>query len=239
MVKIIPYGDQALLVNFEEKIELNINRQVHQLHEFLKSEFVDGITFCIPAYCSLTVGFDKSVIQLKHLCDKILEFDSTGVTDFFKKEKRKFTIPVCYHLDFFLDQDEVEQQTNLSAKEIIQLHTDSTYQVFMMGFLPGFAYLGKISEQLFCSRKMNPRKKVAKGSVALAGFQTGIYPSNAPGGWQIIGKSPVPLFRPNNTNPFLFQTGDEVSFQAISKSDFFQLEKMIEKGELSNTDFYE
>ena len=238
-MNILPYGDQAVLVNFEEKIDIEINQKVHQLHQEILSENIDGITFCIPAYCSLTIGFDKQVVRFDALQKIITQLESKKDTNLLKKDKRKFNIPVCYHDDFFLDKKEVQNQTQLSTKEIIRFHTSPIYQVFMMGFLPGFAYLGKLPEELLCPRKSNPRKKVEKGTVAIAGLQTGVYPSDAPGGWQIIGKSPVLLFSPNNENPFLFQTGDQVSFQAVSKKEYLQLEKMIHRGELSNTDFFD
>ena len=224
-MEIIPYGDQAILINFEQKIDASINDEVIQLHEKLKSNLIKGITFCIPAYCSLTVGYDVNIYSFEKFRETISSLRAENESIIFQKEKRKIKIPVCYDLEFALDADEISSHTNLTWDEIVQLHSEETYRVFMMGFLPGFAYLGKLPKAIVCPRKSSPRKKVPSGSVAIAGLQTGIYPSEAPGGWQIIGQTPLPLFFEKNENPFLFQTGDLVGFQVVSKDDFFQIKK--------------
>ena len=134
------------------------------------------------------------------------------------------TIPVCYETPFDLDTKEVEEITGLTKKEIITTHTGHTYQVFMLGFLAGFAYMGENDQRLHCPRKMNPRKEVPQGAVGLAGVQTGIYPVQAPGGWQIIGRTPVPLFNPSSSQPAQLKPGLKVRFRAISLDEF----KLIE-----------
>ena len=239
MIEILPFGDEAILINFEQQIEIQINQQVHFLFEKINSHSIEGITFCIPAYCSLTIGYNPKMISFPYLKEKVLAIFSNSDFEFLQKEKRKITIPVCYDLDFALDAEEVCSQTSLSFQEVVEIHSRDWYQVFMMGFLPGFGYLGKLSEQLKCTRKSNPRKKVETGSVALAGLQTGIYPTDAPGGWQIIGKTPVPLFLPNEEQPFLFQTGDQVRFQSVSKEEFFQIKKEVESGNFNRDKWYE
>lgn len=223
MMEILPYGDQAILINFEQQIDSEINDKVIQLYEKLKSNAIEGVTFCIPAYCSLTVGYDIGVYSFEAFSEKIKTIAKETSLNFSQKEKRKISIPVCYASEYAIDAKEVSTHTNLSFTEIMSLHVKSTYRVFMMGFLPGFAYMGKLPEQLFCPRKTTPRKKVEAGSVAIAGFQTGIYPSDAPGGWQIIGRSPIPLFNPKSKNPFVFQTGDIVQFYAIPPKEFLEI----------------
>jgi KipI family sensor histidine kinase inhibitor len=170
----------------------------------------------------LTIGYNPSVIRFEALCNKIkaLKIQKTKTPD-----SRKLNIPVCYEEDFAIDLKEVKSQTGLSTSEIINIHTSTLFQVYMMGFLPGFPYLGKVPEALFCKRKDNPRLKVPARSVGLAGYQTGIYPSQAPGGWQIIGQTPLDIFDASKAHPFLFRAGDQVQFQEISGFDFENIEK--------------
>jgi len=239
MMEILPFGDQAILINFEQKIDAEINDRVIRLYEKLKSNTIQGITFCIPAYCSLTVGYDINIYSFEKFYEVIKTLHSEIGSHFSQKEKRKFKIPVCYDLEFALDAKEISSHTNYSWEKIIEFHTQTVYRVFMMGFLPGFAYLGKLPEKLNCPRKISPRKKVAKGSVAIAGLQTGIYPSDSPGGWQILGKTPIPLFNPKWETPFLFQTGDTVQFNSISQNEFLQIEKKLESNQFKSFDWFE
>ena len=116
--------------------------------------------------------------------------------------------------------DFVLEQTQLSKEALIQIHTKTIYQVYLLGFLPGFAYLGKVSEQLFCKRKQHPRLEIPAGALGLAGYQTGIYPAASPGGWQIIGQCPIPVFDLNLEQPFLFEVGNQVKFESIDTATF-------------------
>lgn len=223
MMHFQPYGDRALLINFEQKIDPEINAAVIDLERAVTAGHIPGITFCIPAYCSLTVGYDPGVLSFEELCQKIRDLNIEGQ----KKElkpPRSLHIPVCYEEPYALDFAEVCQQTGLSREEVIDLHTRTHFRVYMLGFLPGFAYMGRLPEALFCPRKTTPRLRVPAQSVGLAGFQTGIYPSEAPGGWQIIGRTPLKVFDGAQEDPFLFRPGDEVVFEAISAAEFERIE---------------
>ena len=184
----------------------------------------------IPAYSSLTVGYQPTVIDYKALVKKIKELEAEIFTRKRLSKDRRLKIPVCYEAPYALDFEELSEKTGLSKTEIIQLHTATTFKVYMLGFLPGFVFMGKLPEALQCARKTSPRLNVPAGSVGLAGFQTGIYPSETPGGWQIIGCTPLKLFDPAATHPFLFQAGDFVNFHAISKVDFLKIREEVMAG---------
>ena len=218
-MKIIPYGEQALLVNFDQRISPGIHSQVLHVHQSLQQAHIEAIQFMIPAYCSLTVGFDPDLISFKTLQARIeqLAYPSSSLPPSQAKVHR---IPVCYDPPYAWDMEAIEEFTQLPKEEIILQHYSPTYTVYMVGFLPGFPYLGTVSPLLECPRKQEPRLRVEAGAVGLAGAQTGIYPSAAPGGWQILGRTPVQLFSPNSEDPFLCRPGDHVKFYPISASEF-------------------
>ena len=217
--KVAPLGDQAMLVSYPSTINSNTHQQVLALQSAIERQQVTGITFLQPAYCSLTIGFDPNLVgyaQLKQivrkLCDKTV--DPKAV------KGRLISIPVCYEEPYALDLKEISNQTGLKKKEIIDLHTSNQYQVFMLGFLPGFPYLGVLPEILHLPRKKTPRLKIPEGSVGIAGLQTGIYPASSPGGWNILGNTPLPIFDASTEDPFLLRAGDLVRFKAIGIEEY-------------------
>lgn len=216
-MKIQPFGDRALLVSFEKKIDPEVNQRVINLYHTLKAS--ESFTFLTPAYCSLTVGIDRTKYTINEATELIRELASHPPTNQMAYT-RDFTIPVCYEGAFAPDMDEVSQITGLSSEEIIKLHTEAQYRVYMLGFVAGFAYLGTLIESLTCPRKKTPRKSVPKGAVGLAGHQTGIYPVSAPGGWQIIGQTPILMFDTTREEPNLLFPGDKVKFRAVSEDEF-------------------
>lgn len=232
---ILPFGKDALLINFEQRIAPDISEKVSQLKEYLQQQ--PSIRALIPAYCSLTVVFNPHQTSFDLLVAFIQEFSFEKSNQ--KDEKKIFHIPICYATEFALDLENLAQQLSLSTKEIIKLHTENSYHTYMIGFLPGFPYLGKTDDQLNCKRLAQPRKQVAAGSVGLAGNQTGIYPMDAPGGWQIIGKTPLPIFKPSQEKDFLFETGDKVRFAPISFSEFKDIENEIKSGTFKWEALYE
>jgi len=224
-MKCIPYGDRAMLVNFEQVISEDINLKVIGLkHEIEK---IKGVTHLIPAYCSLTIGYNPGKIKYDQLEEEVTAISANSQK---AVNGRHLKIPVCYGGDFGPDMTIVTKQTGLSEKDIIEIHTTTTFRVYMMGFIPGFAYMGKLPESLECKRQEEPRRRVPIGSVGLAGLQTGIYPSEAPGGWQLIGKTPVKTFQTEKEEPFLFKTGDCVSFYPIKKKEFKKMATDVKKG---------
>lgn len=221
-MEFFPLNENTVLINFEHKISYEIHEKVNETYSALDNK--PGIEFLIPAYSSITVGFqpDKTTIQeIRSWCKST---DSEKGTP---KSVREVKIPVCYDECFALDQSEVEGQLGISFKKIVELHSSREYRVFMIGFIVGFPYLGILPESLKCRRKNEVRAKVPKQSVALAGLQTGIYPGESPGGWQIIGKTPVPMILDSLESPSFLKQGDHVRFERISLFEFEKIEDEI------------
>ena len=228
-----PYGENALLINFEQRIDTAINEQVIALKQAIIATKLPNITFLIPAYCSLTVGYKAAEMDFKTarlLIEQIIANTSLSIA---ATPTKKVTIPVCYDAAYALDLATLADAQKMDIQAIIELHTTTLFKVYMLGFLPGFAYMGKLPELLACQRKTTPRVRVPALSVGLAGYQTGIYPSEAPGGWQIIGRTPLPIFDATKEMPFLLKAGDQVQFQAISSRDFHTIAKDIAAGNFS------
>jgi len=227
------YGDQALLVNFEQKIEEEIYKQVISLKDAIEIDNLGGFLYMIPAYCSLTIAYDPIQTNFSKLRGEIERIAATISGENLTDSGRKLLIPVCYEEEYAVDFAELTEQTSLSREEIIAVHTQAEFRVYMLGFMPGFTYMGKLPPSLYCKRRRSPRLKVPAGSVGLAGFQTGIYPAELPGGWQIIGRTPLSLFDPNLADPFLFHAGDRVQFRKISAKEYRELEEEQERGEIN------
>jgi len=227
-------------VNFQQKIDYGINDRVHELKAHLEKVDSPGIKFIVPSYCSLLVGFDKSHISYQNLATLVSGYQFSQIP--YTASRKFWTIPVCYEKDFAPDLDFCCDLMQLEPTQIIQIHTSVNYRVFTYGFLPGFAYLGITDQKLFVPRKELPRQKVEKGSVGLAGNQTGIYPGNIPGGWQIIGKTPLSVVRNvsrGEENQYIFSPGDFVKFKAIKVDKFQGLSEEENSGKIKLTDFYE
>ncbi|MEQ9425208.1 MAG: 5-oxoprolinase subunit PxpB [Cyclobacteriaceae bacterium] len=226
MIEIVPFGEASLLINFEQKVDLAINRQVTHLNRQLQLSNIEGITFTIPAYCSLTVGFDNERWSFEELRLFILEISKASTSND-DSAHLKFQLPVCYEGEFAPDMEEVMRQTKLPKKEIIDLHSQGRYTVYMLGFLPGFAYLGTVADQIICQRKKEPRLRVPPRSIGIAGYQTAIYPSETPAGWQLIGQTPVDVFMAGKKDPFLLKAGDEVTFNRIDMREFDRIREKV------------
>jgi inhibitor of KinA len=223
-----PLGDSGVLIDFGNEIDTTINQQVLTLFELLQTAHLPWITDLVPAYSSLAVFYDcrrlatpskKEPIHYEQAVKQLQPFLQT-VANCLSKLRRQLRIPVCYETMHAPDLEGVAKQSGLSVEEVIGLHTSAAYQVYMIGFLPGFAYMGEVPERIAVPRRSEPRSKVPAGSVGIAGRQTGIYPFDSPGGWQLIGKTPVSLFQKKETSPTLFQPADEVIFYPITANEF-------------------
>ncbi len=239
-IQIIPFGDRALLVNFEPRIDLRINRQVVALNRALLALTIPGLEYTTPAYCSLTIGFNPGRTTFAALKDTVVQLAGEGDENSTPEtEGRRLIIPVCYAPEFAPDRQEVEEVTGLPFAAIIRLHTETLFRVYMLGFLPGFAYMGKTPAALHCPRKREPRLSVPEGAVGLAGSQTGIYPVTAPGGWQLIGRTPLRIFDDRLDQPFLFQPGDTVQFREIDRHTFEAIRQAVRRQTFDLNHWYE
>ncbi|MBS1668044.1 MAG: 5-oxoprolinase subunit PxpB [Bacteroidetes bacterium] len=225
--KIFPIGDAAASIELGSYINEEVNAKVLAMRAWLSNHAIDGIKDIIVAYSSLTVYYDPIIMKKKnaisetvfgfiHQCLE-MAFHESVLNE--ETESKTIQIPVCYSNGFGMDIDFVCAQKNISKQELVHLHSSRIYKVYMIGFLPGFSYLGTIDERLVMPRKQKP-VMVEAGSVGIAASQTGIYPLNSPGGWQIIGRTPLQMFNPNLEQPVVLNVGDHVKFYEISKEEF-------------------
>ncbi len=210
-VKIVPLSDSAVLLRLGETIDPVINRQVRMLAAALTLDPFPGIIETVPGYASLTIHYDSLTLTHAQVCEW-LESRLGLAAESASRPVKTVEVPVTYDGP---DLDFVAAHCRLTIDEVIRLHTSTPYTVYMMGFTPGFPYLGILPQALRVPRLETPRPKVPAGSVALAGVQTGIYPVDSPGGWRLVGRTPLTLFDPQREPPFLFAPGDEVRFAAV------------------------
>ncbi|MCP4720164.1 MAG: 5-oxoprolinase subunit PxpB [Desulfobacteraceae bacterium] len=217
-------GDTGLIVEFGEGIDPDINKKVRAMAAAVKTRKPDGIIEIIPTYRSLLFIYNPVQIQPKQLITLIEEFEST-IDTVGEQDVNLIEIPVCYGKDFSPDIENVKASSNLDSDEVIRLHSQPEYLIYMVGFTPGFPFLGGLDEKLFTPRLTTPRLVVPAGSVGIANNQTGMYPIDSPGGWQIIGRTPLKLFAPQRKKPFLYKAGDKIKFIPISQDEFEQIKK--------------
>lgn len=235
--KIYFLSETAITIEWGNCISNAIYEQIRAFNDLLKAKPFVGLLETVPAYTTLTAFFRPEWLAkhtvnphlfIQNYLEKLLE---KNLTTFISKENR-VSIPVCYDSEFGLDIQHIAEKKDLTTEEVKAIHLEQSYKVYMMGFLLGFPYMGEVDDRIAMPRKTTPRPLVEKGSVGIAGNQTGIYPLNSPAGWQIIGKTPLNLVDFSKENPFLLKTGDTVNFRAISKEEFCILqEKESEKTE--------
>ncbi len=205
-------GDRALLVELGSAIDERLNERVHALARGLFP--ARGVTEIIPAYASLLVEFDPTRISHSELTEQLTRAASS-LTAAPPSDRRVVEIPTRYGGEFGPDLEFVAAHNRISPEDVIRIHTSSTLRVFMLGFAPGFPYLGQLPPEIAAPRLEAPRVKVPAGSVGIAGLQTGIYPRQSPGGWRLIGRTDVQLFNPQQDPPTLLQAGDYVRFTRV------------------------
>jgi KipI family sensor histidine kinase inhibitor len=209
--KILPLGDASILVQLGSEIDISVNRRIHALASLLDISPFDGMVETVPAYATLLVQYDPLAISFTQVRDFLREKISQ-VEETAPRKPKQVEVPVRYGGEIGIDLESIARHLQLRVEDIIRIHTQRTYTVYMMGFTPGFPYMGKLDDALIMPRLETPRTRVPAGTVAIAGSQTGIYPITSPGGWQLIGWTPLQLFDPNSDTPFLFAPGDEVKF---------------------------
>ena len=230
--EISPLGDLALVLSFGDEINEKTNRQIQHFVSKLEKEKVTGIVEWVPAYTSLTIYYQPEVIGYASLKAKL---ERVGMFPGHSKPDRQivYEIPVCYGGELGQDLAYVADYHGLDEQEVINLHANREYLIYMMGFMPGFPYLGGLPEKLAVPRLEKPRQNVMPGAVGIGGNQTGIYPADVPSGWRIIGTTPVTLFSPEKEEPFLFSSGHYIKFVPISKEQFFTIKQMGDAYEIN------
>lgn len=230
MVKVItykPYGDKGILIELGKEISEEINNRVVIFSQIIEKENHSHITDVIPSYNSILViynplekSYDDLINNIKSLEKKISKIE--------KINYKVIHIPVIYGGEYGEDLEIVANHNKLSKEDVVKIHSETYYRVYMLGFTPGFPYLGGMSEKISTPRKKTPRKQIKKGSVGIGGNQTGIYSTNSPGGWQIIGRSPLEFFDVKKSKPLL-KPGDLIKFEPIDEKEYKRIKNMIEE----------
>ena len=240
-MEIIPLGDSALIVRvrerFEDAPEETLDQVLHTLHR-LGEAAIPGVIELAPAYTSVAVFFDPIVVaEASGTADDLVDWLAARIRAALRRRTRDrrslagrslpqiVEIPVCYDAEFALDLDRVAERTQLSAGEVVDLHSAAEYRVACIGFVPGFPFLTGLAKKLATPRRDTPRKEIPPGSVGIGGAQTGIYPLRSPGGWNLIGRTPLKLFEPAKDPPVLLRAGDRVRFRAITREEFDSLKQ--------------
>jgi len=217
-------GDKGLLVEYGDEINPKINQKVRSVMYVLSQNTPKGIEELIPTYRSLIIIYDPLKTNPDKLKRKIMAIERE-ISNVKIPPPSTVKVPVCYGGELGPDLEFVARYHNLSANEVISLHTKPSYQIYMLGFTPGFPFLGGLPKELHTPRLDTPRMKVPAGSVGIANGQTGIYPIESPGGWQIIGRTPLKVFNINRSNPFLFKAGDILIFESISFDEYKKIKE--------------
>ncbi|MFN8008242.1 MAG: 5-oxoprolinase subunit PxpB [Terriglobia bacterium] len=225
--RIRPAGDSMLLVEFGGELSPEINKHVLALDRQIRLASLPGVIECVPSYRSLAVFYNPLQTSTSLLEQQIL--DQWGHAPGDKEETGAIVkIPVVYGGKMGPDLEFVAKEHDLSTEEVIALHAAATYRVYLIGFSPGFPYLGGMSHRIATPRRKTPRHRVPAGSVAIGGMQTGIYSADTPGGWNIIGRTPVKLFDPSTFPPCLLKPGDQVVFQPVATTEFNEMDRNAE-----------
>jgi inhibitor of KinA len=215
------FGEQTLLIQWPNTINEDINLDIIGFNYKIINKFSSCIVETVISYCSLTV-YLKENIKMNELIEELKQLYNS------RHEVQEilatiWNIPVCYDLEFGLDLFELANSKSMAIYDLVQIHTQAIYHVYFLGFLPGFAYLGGLDSELFSPRLSSPRVTIPKGSVAIGGQQTGIYPTNSPGGWNIIGRTPIQMFDLNRNPPVFLKAGDKVKFVAIDLNKYLNI----------------
>ncbi|MDR9854939.1 5-oxoprolinase subunit PxpB [Paenibacillus sp. VCA1] len=225
-----PMSDSALLIEFGDRIDEGINRLVQAAVSRLEADPFPGFVECIPSFAAMTVFYDPIRLQRSSGSGTAHGYVSTLVTEMLRSMEENvqparevIDIPVCYGGEFGPDLAYVAELNGLDEAEVVKIHSSQDYLVYALGFAPGFPYLGGMPASISAPRKATPRLSIPAGSVGIAGTQTGIYPLETPGGWQIIGRTPLALFRPEQDPPVLLRSGQYIRFSPIDASVYNRL----------------
>jgi len=231
-VTILAAGDSALVVELEERIDVVVNARAIALADAVQSAALAGVRDVVPTYRTVTVYFDPLRTDYPALVRRI-EAELMHPTPASAAPRPVIRIPVCYGGELGPDLPEVAAFASAGEDEVIRLHSSAIYRVFMLGFVAGFAYMGIVDARIAAPRRAIPRVRVPIGSVGIAGVQTGIYPAETPGGWQLIGRTPIKPFDPRRAQPFLMRPGDAVQFYAIDRDTLTAMERSAAVGDAS------
>jgi KipI family sensor histidine kinase inhibitor len=215
------HGDSALALELGLVIDPLVNARALAIGERVRRAEHPGVRDVVEGYSSVTVTYDPLRTDVRRL--SALFVSAAEQERGAEGSGREVMLPVCYGGTYGPDLGEVANRAGGTEDEVVAIHSEATYRVYMLGFLPGFAYLGSVSDRIVSPRRVTPRLRVPAGSVGIAGRQTGVYPLEAPGGWQLVGRCPVKVFDPGRADPFLLRAGDSVRFEAVSEKEYTRM----------------
>jgi len=225
----IPSGDSAFIIKVGDEISPDVNQTIRKLLVRIEQEEIEGIIDFIPSYNELMICYNPLIIGYRKLLEKLRSIDKE-IDSIKLPESSIIHIPVYYCDDYGPDLQEVADFNHISIEEVIRIHSSLDYLVYMLGFTPGFCYLGGMDERIATPRKQSPRIKIPAGAVGIADKQTGIYPIESPGGWQLIGRTPLKLFDSNRKPEFLIQPGDFIRFIPVTIDEFNKITVEVSEG---------
>ncbi|MFP7170703.1 5-oxoprolinase subunit PxpB [Terribacillus sp. 7520-G] len=226
-----PLGDTGIQLVFGQTISEETNQEIRMFAELLKQERIEGIIEWVPAYTTLSIFYRPDKIRYQALLEQLERLYENMQGGVAEAASLVYEIPTYYGGETGPDLDFVADHNGLTADEVIRIHSSRDYLIYMMGFVPGFPYLGGMPEEIATPRREDPRAKIAAGSVGIAGSQTGVYPLETPGGWQIIGQTPVRLYDPGREEPILLSSGHYLRFVPISKEEYDDIAAAVQLGE--------
>ncbi len=226
-------GDSAVKIQAAGEVTEYMNAQIRSICNKLEQASISGVIEWVPAYNSVTIYYQPIDISFQRITKKLQEM-LTNLSIRTTSSVRTVHVPVCYGEKYGPDLEYVAAYNRLTPDDVVAIHQKPAYLIYMIGFLPGFPYLGGLDKQIATPRRKEPRPSIVKGSVGIAQEQTGVYPVSSPGGWNIIGRSPLQLFNPYNKQaPFLFKNGDRIQFYAISENDYSYIFNLVEAGDFN------
>ena len=223
---ISPVGDCAISIDFGQVIDPKINRHIRQTIERIQELKLDGITELVPTYCALLIQYDAMLYSYSDICNLMEPLLEPSATDDANERVTVIEIPTVYGGEFGPDLGFVASHNNLSEDEVVSIHSGTDYLVYMLGFIPGFTYLGGMDPRIATPRLSSPRTLIPAGSVGIAGEQTGTYPSDSPGGWQIIGRTPVTMYDMSKKQAALLSAGDYVRYVPIDEAEYNRIKAL-------------
>lgn len=226
--KFLPMGDRALTMEFGDEISKKINAVIRRTTKAIEAH-KEGILEILPTYRSITILYDPDVLSYESLVEQLRSYEGEVAEEALQQVKL-IEIPTVYGGDFGPDLAHVAEHAGLSTEEVVKIHTGTDYLVYMLGFSPGFTYLGGLDPRIATPRLESPRLKIPAGSVGIAGSQTGMYPSESPGGWQLIGRTPLKLYRPEEEPPVFIQAGDYIRYVPVTEEEFQAIAHDVDAG---------
>ena len=227
--RFLPGGDKALFIEFGNAITPELSSQVRHMLLAIQKARIPGIIEAVPTYRSLLVHYNPLQISYKGLRDRLELLEHKAKDSQFPKPMVT-EVPTVYGGEYGPDLEFVAKYNSLTPEEVVQIHTGTAYLIYMLGFMPGFPYLGGMSARIATPRLKTPRSKTPGGSVGIGGTETGIYTAESSGGWQIIGRTPLQLFQPHQEPPTLLQTSDYVTFVKITPQEFTRIAEQVKRG---------